>query len=96
MAIYTRAGDKGTTALFGGGKVSKSDLRVAAYGEVDELNSTIGAALACAPEDLCSELLESIQRDLFSIGGQLAAPDPAKVANSLARAKLPPSRVTEL
>jgi cob(I)alamin adenosyltransferase len=96
MAIYTRAGDKGMTALFGGSKVSKSELRVAAYGEVDELNSAIGAAVACAPEDLGRELLDSIQRDLFSIGALLAAPEPGRVAGALARAKLPSARVTEL
>jgi cob(I)alamin adenosyltransferase len=96
MAIYTRAGDKGTTALLGGGKVSKSDHRVAAYGQVDELNCAIGTAIACAPEDLFSELLETVQGDLLSIGGFLAAPDPAKVADALARAKLPATRVTEL
>ena len=83
MSIYTRTGDKGQTALFGGGRVPKNDLRVSAYGDVDELNSAIGATLSCNPGDFRAELLESIQRDLFAIGGQLATPNPTKVADAL-------------
>lgn len=86
--IYTRTGDKGQTSLFGGGKVRKSHPRVAAYGDVDELNSAIGVARATAPTDLSDALLESIQRDLFSIGGHLATPDPEKVRAALAKAEL--------
>ena len=47
MKIYTKTGDAGETALFGGGRVPKSDPRVAAYGDVDELNAWLGAARAC-------------------------------------------------
>ena len=96
MKIYTRTGDRGETALFGGGRVPKDNARVSAYGEVDELNSFIGAAMACEPVGFEAGLLESIQRDLFSIGGQLASPEPEKVAKALVKAAIPEERVTEL
>jgi cob(I)alamin adenosyltransferase len=95
MKIYTRAGDGGQTSLFGGGRVPKNDARVAAYGEVDELNSVLGVVRSTEPRGFFDPLLESIQRDLFSIGGQLATPDPARVAKALEKAELSVSRVTE-
>jgi cob(I)alamin adenosyltransferase len=95
MKIYTRTGDEGETGLFGGGRVSKADPRVAAYGDVDELNSSIGVARAALPAELFDAELEKIQRDLFSIGGHLATPDPDKVRAALARAELSPARVEE-
>ncbi|HEV8196591.1 MAG TPA: cob(I)yrinic acid a,c-diamide adenosyltransferase [Gemmatimonadales bacterium] len=95
MRIYTRTGDEGETGLFGGGRVSKADVRVAAYGEVDELNSSIGVARATEPLQLFDTQLEAIQRDLFSIGGHLATPDPEKVRAALAKAELSPDRVEE-
>jgi cob(I)alamin adenosyltransferase len=95
MKIYTRTGDDGQTALFGGGRVPKDDGRVAAYGEVDELNSMLGAVRATEPRGFFDPLFESIQRDLFSIGGQLATPDPSRVAKALEKAELSPSRVSE-
>ena len=96
MPIYTKTGDKGDTGFFGGGRVGKDDIRVTAYGEIDELNAVIGGAMACEPRDFEASLLESIQRDLFSIGGQLATPDPGKVARAIQRADLPEGRVREL
>ncbi|MSR06764.1 MAG: cob(I)yrinic acid a,c-diamide adenosyltransferase [Gemmatimonadetes bacterium] len=96
MKIYTKTGDTGDTALFGGGRVPKDDLRVTAYGEVDELNSFIGAAIATSPADFESALLSDIQRDLFAIGGQLASPDPKKVAKALEKAVIAESRVPAL
>lgn len=95
MKIYTRTGDAGETALFGGGRVSKDHPRVAAYGDVDELNSTLGLVRATPPVEFMDALLESIQRDLFAIGGHLATPDPEKVAAALEKASLSPDRVTE-
>jgi cob(I)alamin adenosyltransferase len=95
MKIYTRTGDQGDTGLFGGGRVPKNHPRVAAYGDVDELNSLLGVVRATPPADWFEPLLESIQRDLFSIGGQLATPDPAAVAKALAKAKLSGERVSE-
>jgi cob(I)alamin adenosyltransferase len=75
MKIYTRTGDGGDTALFGGTRVSKSDPRVAAYGDVDELNACLGtvAAQGELSEDV-AELLERLQKDLFAIGARLADP----------------------
>jgi cob(I)alamin adenosyltransferase len=96
VKIYTRTGDAGETALFGGGRVPKDDARVRAYGDVDELNSTIGAALACEPRDFEPAILEAIQRDLLAIGGRLASPNPEKVARALEKAVIPPDRVRAL
>ena len=95
MKIYTRTGDTGETALFGGGRVTKDHPRVAAYGDVDELNSVIGLIRATEPAALFDPLLESIQRDLFSIGGHLATPDPERVRKALEKATLSPERVSE-
>ncbi|MCU0383414.1 MAG: cob(I)yrinic acid a,c-diamide adenosyltransferase [Cyclobacteriaceae bacterium] len=72
MKIYTKTGDKGTTALFGGKRVLKNDLRVEAYGNVDELNSWIGL-LRDAPENIVRQnLLIEIQNNLFIVGSMLA------------------------
>ena len=78
MKIYTRTGDTGETALFDGRRVPKADLRVDAYGEIDELNAAIGLLLAEAGEvqEGVRAMLERVQRDLFAVGGRLA--DPAK------------------
>ena len=96
MKIYTRTGDQGETGLFGGGRVPKDHPRVAAYGDVDELNSAVGLARAAAPADLFDPLLQGVQRDLFSIAAHLATPDPAKVAKALEKADLSDARITEL
>ena len=95
MPIYTRTGDSGDTTLFGGGRVSKDDPRVRAYGAVDELNAAIGLVLAAEPRDFEQSLLESIQRDLFAIGAQLAAPNPERVAAALAKADLSSDRIAQ-
>lgn len=95
MPIYTRTGDQGSTGLFGGGRVPKDHPRVSAYGEVDELNAAIGIARATAPVDFADPLLETVQRDLFALGGHLATPDPAKVAKALERATLSEGRIEE-
>ena len=96
MKIYTKTGDAGETGLLGGGRVPKDHARVAAYGDVDETNAAIGLARALEPRDFEAPLLESIQRDLFAIGGQLAAPDPVKVAKALAKAAIDAGRVNAL
>ena len=96
MKIYTRTGDGGETGLFGGGRVAKDHPRVEAYGDVDELNSALGLARATAPVELFDELLRSIQRDLFSLGGQLATPDPDRVREALLKAALGLERVAAL
>lgn len=77
LKIYTRTGDKGTTSLIGGTKVLKSDLRIEAYGTVDELNSYIGLCRDLISDDACKKILKEIQDRLFTIGSSLAC-DPEK------------------
>jgi cob(I)alamin adenosyltransferase len=73
--IYTRTGDDGSTRLASGATVSKSDLRVEAYGQVDEANAVIGAArLATADDALLDAILARVQNDLFDLGADLATP----------------------
>ncbi len=74
VRIYTRTGDGGETGLFDNQRVRKSDSRVEAYGEVDELNAVIGVVLAEGVDQLIADMLQSIQRDLFAVGGRLADP----------------------
>ena len=76
MKIYTKSGDDGKTGLFHGPRVPKDDSRIEAYGTVDELCSVIGLARATdIPADL-DLVLERIQHQLFSLGAQLATPNP--------------------
>jgi cob(I)alamin adenosyltransferase len=75
--IYTKVGDKGTTSLIGGTKVLKSDLRIEAYGTVDELNSYIGLCRDLLTDDHSKKILKEIQDRLFTIGSSLAC-DPEK------------------
>jgi len=74
VKIYTRTGDGGETALLGGTRVSKADPRVAAYGDVDELNAWLGFVRAGADDRGLTAMVEHIQRDLFAIGARLADP----------------------
>jgi cob(I)alamin adenosyltransferase len=74
MKIYTRTGDDGTTSLFSGGRVSKTNLRVEAYGTVDELNSILGLARALKPHPGTDSLLNAVQNQLFHLGADLATP----------------------
>ncbi|MDZ4754890.1 MAG: cob(I)yrinic acid a,c-diamide adenosyltransferase [Phycisphaerae bacterium] len=90
MKLYTRSGDDGTTGLFGGGRVSKDDPRIEAYGTVDELNACIGlAASSCsADRPVQKRLLEmfgQIQSRLFDIGADLATPEESKAAAKIVR-----------
>jgi cob(I)alamin adenosyltransferase len=71
VKVYTRRGDQGQTDLAGGGRVHKDDVRVEAYGAVDELNSFVGLALLDCAEPLRPEL-EAVQHILFEIGAALA------------------------
>lgn len=72
MKIYTRTGDSGQTALFGGGRVPKDHHRVAAYGTVDELNAAVGVAVSQVSDSEVRARLELIQHDLFAVGSILA------------------------
>lgn len=94
--IYTKTGDSGTTGLFGGGRVPKDNARVDAYGEVDELNSAIGLARSIELMPRVDEVLAPVQRDLFSIGAILATPDPDKMHEQLAKARIDDERIQEL
>ena len=72
--IYTRAGDAGETSLGDGARVPKTDLRIEAYGTVDELNSFVGLALAGDLPDEFRPWLERVQNDLFDLGADLSVP----------------------
>ena len=77
LKIYTRTGDKGSTSLIGGTKVLKSDLRIEAYGTVDELNSYVGLCRDLIKDESCIAILREVQDRLFTIGSSLAC-DPEK------------------
>lgn len=78
MKIYTKKGDAGETSLFGGTKTRKSNIRISAYGTVDELNSTIGMVLSYSISKQGETILSQVQNDLFVVGATLATPDPQK------------------
>ncbi len=77
LKIYTKTGDKGTTSLIGGTKVSKNHLRIESYGTVDELNSFIGLCSDAITHQKSKLVLKEIQDRLFTIGSSLAC-DPEK------------------
>ncbi len=85
--IYTRTGDKGLTALVGGGRVPKESARLDAYGTIDELNTIVGIVRTLLPEykqglggdyDWYSEMLRRVQNELFDVGSELATPADAE------------------
>jgi len=73
LKIYTKTGDKGKTSIYGGDRLSKDDIRIEAYGTVDELNSWIGALRSEINQDDVSTLLILIQNELFVVGSLLAS-----------------------
>lgn len=73
IKIYTKTGDDGTTGLVGGSRVKKYDLRLEAYGTVDELNAAVGVIRSYEVGDDITELLLNIQNKLFNIGSRLAS-----------------------
>lgn len=77
MKLYTRTGDHGQTSLLGGSRVAKHDIRIEAYGTVDELNSWLGLLRDQIPDDHEISTLIGIQEDLFVIGSHLAS-EPSK------------------
>lgn len=84
--IYTKTGDKGETALYGGTRVSKASARVEAYGTIDELNAFIGIAKSHIDDSDCSKQLAEIQYDLFTLGSEAATPiDKVYLANGKSR-----------
>jgi cob(I)alamin adenosyltransferase len=80
MSIATKHGDSGQTGLVGGARISKADLRVEAYGSVDELNAALGFARSICTDKAIHDWTEEIQRTLFSVGGALASPPENKNA----------------
>ena len=97
MKIYTKTGDTGETSLFDNSRVSKADPRVDAYGEVDEVNACLGAALAAGGlhhsaasagqgvSDDIAGVLETVQKDLFAVGARLADPS-SRIAGRVTKA----------
>ena len=84
MKIYTKTGDAGETSLFDGTRVPKTDPRVVAYGEVDELQACLGLAAAAGLDQDLRDIVVSLQRDLFALGARLA--DPAhRIANRVTK-----------
>lgn len=90
--IYTRTGDKGETGLFGGKRIAKDDIRIEAYGTVDELNAHMGVVADQVPDDVLTSFLRQIQSDLFTLGSHLAK-DPDK---DLPLPALPLVRIAEM
>ncbi len=95
MKIYTRTGDLGETGLFDGTRVPKSDARVDAYGEVDELNAVLGVARAARVDPDIDQMLAHLQRDLFALGARLADPRE-RIAARVTKASLTGEDVSRL
>lgn len=88
MSIATTFGDTGLTGLIGGARVSKADLRVEAYGTIDETGAAMGFARSICRDEEINELTKSIQRELFSVAGSVANPramekDPRDVSEAM-------------
>jgi len=97
VKIYTRKGDTGRTKLFGGVEVDKHDARVAAYGTLDELNASLGLALALDEDGLLGlSELERVQEDLFVLGSRLAAARPERETRRGTIPALEPGRIPDL
>lgn len=92
MKIYTKTGDKGDTGLIDGSRISKSDLRIIAYGVVDEANSHIGLIISNIEKnsifDDVKKILLNVQQDLFVLGAELANPKPLKDDNILVKTEM--------
>jgi cob(I)alamin adenosyltransferase len=95
VKIYTRTGDTGDTALFDGTRVRKSDPRVDAYGEVDELNAVLGLVRAHGVDAALDAWLDHLQRDLFALGARLADPG-ARIAGRVTKVSLGTDDVARL
>ncbi len=76
MKIYTKTGDAGQTGLYGGPRVRKDDVRIEAYGTVDELNAALGVARAQKLPIEIEQVLQRVQNELFCVGAELATPQP--------------------
>lgn len=94
--IYTRTGDSGTTALGSGERRPKSDLRIEAYGTVDETNAAIGMARLSTAGAPLDRMLARIQNDLFDLGADLATPVPPGAEKSPTALRIHPDQVARL
>jgi len=81
MKIYTKTGDDGTTGLFGGQRVRKDDLRIEAYGTIDELNSILGIAHCRIEDEEIKAVILQVQNQLFTVGSDLATPPDTNTHN---------------
>jgi len=92
LKIYTKTGDKGDTGLIDGSRISKSDLRIIAYGVVDEANSHIGLIISNIEKnsifDDVKKILLNVQQDLFVLGAELANPNTLKDENILVKTEM--------
>jgi len=94
--IYTRTGDSGDTSLFGGQRVRKDDLRVRAYGAIDETNAALGVARAAGPAPEIDAVLARLQHHLFDLGAELATPPTASSAAAAHIQRVAPAWVAAL
>lgn len=95
MKIYTRTGDRGETALFDGTRVPKSDPRVDAYGDLDELNGVLGIVRAVGVDSGADKVIAGLQADLFALGARLADPRH-KIADRVVKAGISQEDVARL
>lgn len=95
MKIYTKTGDRGETSLFDGTRVPKTDQRVAAYGDVDEVQAALGLAASALVDDELRGQLVAIQRDLFALGARLADPSH-KIARRVSKIVIDEASVARL
>jgi cob(I)alamin adenosyltransferase len=95
VKIYTKTGDTGETSLFDNTRVRKSDARVDAYGEVDEVNACLGVARAAGVDADIGAVLEAVQKDLFAVGARLADPS-ARIAGRVTKAAIAEAAIERL
>jgi cob(I)alamin adenosyltransferase len=95
VKIYTKTGDAGETSLFDQTRVLKSDARVDAYGEVDEMNAALGVARAAGLDAEIAAIVEELQKDLFALGARLADPS-ARIAPRVTKAAIGDAHIARL
>jgi len=88
MKIYTKSGDGGETSLYDNTRVAKDHIRVESYGTIDELNSALGLARTFIEDELISNSIISVQRELFNVAGELATADHSKFPQKISEDKI--------
>lgn len=94
--VTTKSGDKGNTSLGNGERVSKSHLLINLLGDIDELNSQLGSAISSCKSELISSELESIQQDLFNLGGEISIISSGTILINNDKVKFLEERIDEL